>query len=68
MHGENADSSALHLYCHLFMRQGPCFLLENLYGRYYAALRGAVGRGRLDADVDADADEEGEAKDVGEDE
>ena len=49
------------------MQQGTWFVLDNLYGRYYAAAR--VGRVRSDADTDANADEEGEARkgrDVGE--
>ena len=54
------------------MQQGTWFALEDLYGRYYSAARGGVGRSSpdadadVDADVDADADantnEEGEAR------
>ena len=53
------------------MKQGLWFALDDLYGRYYAAARGGVGRGRSYAYADADTDEEVEAKegvDVVEDE
>ena len=63
-HEDEEDSSALHLYCHLFVQHGTWFVLDDLYGRYYAAARVGVGHGRSDADAnaDADADEEGEAR------
>ena len=41
------EASTLHLYCRLFVQQGPWFALDGLYGRYYSAVRGgsaAVGR------------------------
>ena len=66
MHGDNAESSALHLYCRHFMRQGLWFALEDLYCSYYATVRGGVvGRGRSDADVDANTYVEGEAREGG---
>ena len=53
------------------MQQGLWFDLEDLYGSYYAAMRGEVGLGRSDANTDINADEDGEAReegDIGEEE
>ena len=51
------------------MQQGLWFELYNLYGRYYAAARGGVSRGRSESNGDeyagAKAYEEGEAREGG---
>ena len=72
-HEEKEESSALHLYCRLLVRQRLWFTLHDIYGRYYTATRVGVLRVRSDADADtdadsdadADADEEGEAREGG---
>ena len=48
MHEDEEKAIALHLYCCLFVRQGPWFALDDLYGRYYVIVMGggsaAVGQ------------------------
>ena len=71
MHEDKKEARSLHLYCRLFVRQGPWFTLDELYGEYYVAARGGGGvvRGRSDADADSEADsdtdEEGGAREGG---
>ena len=60
-HKEEEEAITLNLYCRLFVRRGPWFALDYLYGRH----EGGVGRGRSDADADANADDEGEAREGG---
>ena len=62
MHGYEEEASALHLYCLLFVQWVPWFIIDDLYGRYYAVVGGGVGHGKSDADTDADVNEEGEAR------
>ena len=61
-HKDEEEARPPHLYFRLFVQQGPCFALDDLYGRYYAVARGGVGCVRSDSNADADINEEGEAR------
>ena len=58
MHEYEEEARALHLYCRLFVQRVLWFVLDCLYGRYYAAALGEVRHGKSDADTDTNANVE----------